>query len=73
MNSCHNISSTAQKEVETDKPVVIKVDLDAKCKRCGKGGATQSGVCLPCINKAIKNGEFDHIFKKYKPNTTPRR
>ena len=51
----------------TDKPVVIKIDLDAKCKRCGKGGATQSGVCLPCFNKAIQNGEFDHIFKKYKP------
>jgi len=49
-----------------DKPVIIKVNLDTKCKRCGKGGATQSGVCLSCINKAIKNGEFDHIFRKQK-------
>lgn len=41
----------------------VNVDLDAKCKRCGKPGATQSGVCLKCITKAIKNGEFDHILK----------
>ena len=50
----------------TDKPVIIKVNLDTKCKRCGKGGATQNGVCLSCINKAIKSGELDHILKKYK-------
>jgi len=49
------------------KPLIISVDLDRKCKRCGKGGATQNGVCLPCINKAIKSGELDHIFKKFKP------
>lgn len=51
-----------------NKPLVINVNLDAKCKRCGKGGATDSGVCLPCINKALKKGEFDHIIKKYNPN-----
>ena len=44
----------------------ITINLDVKCKRCGKGGATQSGVCLPCFNKALKNGEFDHILKKHK-------
>lgn len=49
------------------KQVEIRVNLDAKCVRCGRGGATQSGVCLPCINKAIKNGEFDPISNKYKP------
>ena len=48
----------------------ITINLDAKCKRCGKGGATQSGVCLLCFNKAIKSGEFDHILKKYKPSLT---
>lgn len=45
------------------KPLVIHINLDSKCKRCGKGGATDNGVCLPCINKALKNGEFDHIIK----------
>ena len=49
------------------KELIIQVNLDAKCKRCGEGGATQSGVCMKCINKALKNGEFDHILKKYKP------
>lgn len=41
----------------------IKIDLDAKCKRCGKGGATPSGLCLACISKAIVAGELDHILK----------
>ncbi len=40
------------------------INLDAECKRCGKGGATQSGVCLPCITKAVKSGKFDHIIKR---------
>lgn len=41
----------------------IKIDLDKKCKRCGKPGPTESGICLACINKGIKKGEFDHIIK----------
>ena len=39
--------------------MVIKVNLDTKCTRCGKGGATQNGLCMGCIAKAVKNGEFD--------------
>ncbi len=42
----------------------IKIDLDAKCKRCHKGGATQNGLCMTCIAKAMKNGEFDHLLDK---------
>ena len=48
------------------KSIVIDINLDAKCRRCGKGGATQSGVCIPCITKAMKSGEFDSILKKPK-------
>lgn len=51
-----------------DNIPTITVNLDAKCRRCGKGGATQSGVCLACIAKAVKSGEFDGILKKYKPS-----
>ena len=47
-----------------DKPAIIHVNLDAKCQRCGKGGATQNGLCMPCITKAIKSGELDHIFRR---------
>ena len=56
-----------------DKPrkVVLHIDLDAICVRCGKGGATPSGICLACFNKAIQSGELDHIIKKFKHNTTP--
>ena len=50
-----------------DKPYVISVDLDAKCKRCGQGGAMQNGLCMKCMAKAIKNGEFAHILDKHKP------
>ena len=45
----------------------INIDLDKKCTRCGKKGATQGGVCLACVAKAVKNGELDHIINKYKP------
>jgi len=45
----------------------ITIDLDKKCKRCGKGGATPGGICMGCVAKAVKNGECDHILKKYKP------
>lgn len=51
-----------------EKPFILHVNLDAKCKRCGKGGAVEgSGICMACIAKGIKNGEFDHILKKHKP------
>ena len=46
----------------------IVINLDTKCVRCGKGGATQSLICLPCFNKALRKGEFNYILKKYKPN-----
>lgn len=45
----------------------ISINLDDKCKRCGQGGATQSGLCLKCIAKGVRNGEFDHILKRHKP------
>ena len=44
----------------------IRIDIDKKCKRCKKPGATKSGICLACINKGIKKGEFDHIIKPLK-------
>lgn len=46
--------------------VTIDINLDEKCKRCKKGGATPSGLCLNCIGKAVTAGEFDHILKPAK-------
>ena len=50
--------------------VIININLDAKCKRCGKGGAMQNGFCMPCqgkeIIKRLKRGEFDDILKPLK-------
>lgn len=50
------------------KSVVIKVDLDVKCKRCGKKGAVVNAgdVCMACIAKGIKKGEFDRIIKEHR-------
>lgn len=49
----------------------ITINLDAKCKRCGGGGATQGGVCLSCLNKALQSGEFDHILKELRNRQEP--
>ena len=34
-------------------PVVITLDMDAKCAECGKGGASGSGLCMRCCTKAM--------------------
>jgi hypothetical protein len=44
----------------------IEINLDVKCKRCGKKGATKNGMCLSCVTLAMERGEFDHIFDKHK-------
>jgi len=42
----------------------INIDMDKKCSRCGKGGATDGGLCMTCVVKAMKKGEFDGLIKK---------
>ena len=42
--------------------LTINIDLDKKCTRCKKAGATQSGLCMRCIAQGIIKGEYDHIF-----------
>ena len=44
----------------------ITIDLDKKCTRCGAKGATPRGICLKCVSKGIKAGEFDDIIKPIK-------
>jgi hypothetical protein len=48
----------------------INIDLDRECKRCGKGGATDSGYCITCITKRIREGKYNHILK---PGKSPLR
>ena len=47
-------------------PVTINVDMDKKCSRCGKNGATQNGICMKCMGNMVKKGELNHIIKKVK-------
>ncbi len=34
--------------------LTININLDKKCTRCKKGGATDGGLCLKCIGNTIK-------------------
>ena len=43
---------------------VIRISEENKCKRCGKGWATENGYCLKCIAVMVKEGKFDHILKR---------
>lgn len=46
-----------------DKVPSITIDMDLRCKRCGRGGAERkSGVCLDCVTRDIKSGKLDHII-----------
>jgi hypothetical protein len=31
----------------------LNIDMDKKCAECGKGGATDNGICMKCNTKAI--------------------
>lgn len=44
--------------------VTVEVDLDRKCLECHKGGATQSGVCLTCIAKAMGDAPLNSSAAK---------
>ena len=51
----------------------ITINLDAKCIRCGKGGATRSGLCLWCVTKDIKAGKWDKLLKSPRSRLSNRR
>jgi len=44
--------------------LTINIDMDRKCLECGKGGATESGICLGCTCKAISNKPMKSVAGK---------
>ena len=34
--------------------VTLNIDMGRACSRCGKTGATDSGICLACVVKRLK-------------------
>ena len=49
-----------------DNIPTFTIDLNKKCVRCHRDGAVNNGLCMTCISKALKNGEFDHILDKHR-------
>ena len=49
--------------MRTSRDVKIDIDMDQKCRICDQPGATQSGVCLSCIEKKIiaQNGNAAQV------------
>jgi len=39
----------------------LTIDMALKCSRCGKSGATGSGLCMTCICADIRSGKYDHL------------
>jgi len=37
----------------TEPALVIEIDIDKKCIRCGKKGAMENGYCLKCATNLI--------------------
>lgn len=33
--------------------LVLNINMDKKCAECGKGGATDSGICLKCCTRSM--------------------
>ena len=51
----------------------ITIDQNKKCLECGKGGATENGLCLNCTSKALEGKPMktrvgQSISKKFRRN-----
>jgi hypothetical protein len=44
--------------IKLPREMVIEINTDKKCSKCGQSGATQSGLCLTCITDTIKVNPF---------------
>lgn len=40
------------------KSTTITIDTDNECVECGEKGSTQTGLCLTCMNKAVRGFAF---------------
>ena len=36
-----------------DEPVVLDIDMDRRCSRCGHTGTAPNGLCLKCITASL--------------------
>jgi len=41
----------------------IKIDMDAVCKKCGKKGAYENGLCMSCSIKPLKQALHRELSK----------
>jgi hypothetical protein len=43
--------------------MTINIDMDKKCVRCKKPGATDGGLCLKCVAKRIKGMSREELLR----------
>jgi len=34
-------------------PIIIEIDMDGRCCKCGKRGVCKSGLCISCASKIV--------------------
>jgi len=42
----------------------ITIDLDKKCRQCGRKGAADNGICVRCVLKNMRAGKYDHLLER---------
>jgi hypothetical protein len=43
------------------KKADVTIDMDLACKKCGKKGGTENGLCLRCITETIRPSNGDQV------------
>lgn len=40
----------------------LTINMEIPCKRCGKMGATDKGLCLRCLTNDIQHGKYRKLI-----------
>ena len=49
----------------------ITIDMDKKCSKCHKKGAMPNGICMECLSKNMKAGQYDHVVEAIRKTRDP--
>jgi len=51
----------------------ITIDLDKKCRQCGRKGAADNGICMTCLLKNMRAGKYDHLIERMRKESGARK